>query len=63
MAEERYFLDWLIEPLAGIIEALTGMEHETAVMWTKGFTYLVLLVLAIAIGWKTYRWIFPKKKE
>ena len=55
MAEERYFLDWLIEPLAGIIEALTGMEHEKAVMWTKGFTYLGLMGLAVAIGWRIYR--------
>jgi hypothetical protein len=63
VAEGEYLLDWIIEPLAGILEAITGWEHEKAVKWVKGFVYLGLLGLVLAVGWKLYRWIFPKKKD
>lgn len=64
MAEEgEYLLDWMIEPLAGLLEALTGWDHEKAVKWVKGIVYLGLLVFALIVGLKIYRWIFPKKKE
>lgn len=63
MAEGVYALDWIIEPIASLLESLTGWDHEKAVKWVKGIVYGSLSLGLIIVGLKIYYWICPKKKD
>ena len=62
MAEEEgaYLLDWIIEPLASLLETLTGWDHEKAVKWVKGIVYGGFAFGALILVLKIYWWISGK---
>jgi len=59
MGEEEtngYFLDWLIEPIADMLESFIGWEHEKAVSTIKAIVYLVLIAVVVVTVLKIYWW-------
>lgn len=57
MAEENgYFLDFVIEPLAGILKAF-GVAEEKALKYAKTFVYGVLTIGGIVFVLKIYRFV------
>lgn len=57
MAEENgYFLDIVIEPLAGILKAF-GVAEEKALKYTKTIVYGGLTIGAIVMGLRIYRFV------
>lgn len=56
MAEEGYFLDFLIGPLASVFEVL-GIEPDKAVKYAKTFIYGGLALIALVAGLRIYRFI------
>lgn len=56
MVEEGYFLDFVIDPLAGIFEAF-GIEHEKAVKYAKGIVYGGMGIGILMVGLKIYQFI------
>ncbi len=57
MAEENgYFLDIVIEPLAGILKAF-GVAEETALKYAKMLVYGGLVVGGVIVGLRIYRFV------
>jgi len=49
MAEEKGFLGYVIDPIAGIISSLTGMPLEDAKKMVRTFVYITIGIIALFI--------------
>lgn len=60
MGEEEtngYFLSWVIEPLAQMLESLLDWDHAKAVAWVKLFVYGSLTALIAYLVYSGYHWL------
>lgn len=54
-------LDNFLDPIAGLIAKLTGMEKEDVLEILRGIVYLAVLVLVAVFAFKLYRWFTGRK--
>ena len=54
------YVDDFLGPIAGLISTLTGAPKEQVLEALKGIVYLIVLAVALIIGWKLARWILSR---
>ena len=54
------YVDDFLGPIAGLISTLTGAPKEQVLEALKGIVYLIILAVALIVGWKLARWILSR---
>ena len=54
------YVDDFLSPIAGLISTLTGAPKEQVLEALKGIVYLIILAVALIVGWKIVRWILGR---